>query len=156
MGEIYDLAAARNSTIVGGDDSDVGLGGYITGGGGHSPLSGQYGLAADNVLEFEVVTPSGETKILNECSNTDLYFAFRGVRSFLFSACSYHDGQKLIFYREEVRLLASSFQQLSKPFPYPPYHGPTSRYLRRRQTIPPSGKPQPTSIPSSPASFEAE
>jgi len=58
MFEIYDAAAAHNPMIVGANDPDVGLGGYLTGG-GHSPISGQYGLGADNVLEFEVVTPAG-------------------------------------------------------------------------------------------------
>ena len=79
MFEIYSAVAAHGSTIVGGEDPDVGIGGYLTGG-GHSPISGQYGLAADNVLEFEIVTPSGDIKTVNPCSNNDLFFAFRGVR----------------------------------------------------------------------------
>lgn len=78
MFEIYDAAAVHNSMIVGGEDPDVGLGGYLTGG-GHSLISGHYGLAADNILEFEVVTPAGDVVTLNQCSNTDLFFAFRGV-----------------------------------------------------------------------------
>ncbi|KAL8812484.1 MAG: hypothetical protein Q9223_007279 [Gallowayella weberi] len=77
MFEIYDAAAAHNSMIIGGQDPDVGLGGYLTGG-GHSPISGSYGLGADNVLEFEIVTPSGDVKIVNPCSSPDLFFAFRG------------------------------------------------------------------------------
>ena len=80
MFEIYDAAATHDSMIVGGEDPDVGLGGYLTGG-GHSLISGHYGLAADNILELEVVTPSGDTVILNQCSNTDLFFAFRGVNN---------------------------------------------------------------------------
>ena len=78
MFEIYDAAAAHNSMIVGGEDPDIGIGGYLTGG-GHSPISGHYGLAADNILEFQVVTPSGDVEILNQCLNSDLFFAFRGV-----------------------------------------------------------------------------
>ena len=78
MFEIYDAAATRDWMIVGGEDPDVGLGGYLTGG-GHSLISGHYGLAADNILEFEVVTPAGDILTLNQCSNTDLFFAFRGV-----------------------------------------------------------------------------
>ncbi|KAL8800514.1 MAG: hypothetical protein Q9200_007220, partial [Gallowayella weberi] len=78
MFEIYDAAAAHNSMIIGGQDPDVGLGGYLTGG-GHSPISGTYGLGADNVLEFEIVTPSGDVKIVNPCSSPDLFFAFRGL-----------------------------------------------------------------------------
>ncbi|KAI9706663.1 MAG: hypothetical protein M1836_003672 [Candelina mexicana] len=77
MGEIYEAAAAHNSTIVGGEDPDVGIGGYVTGG-GHSLISAQYGLAADNALEFDVVTPEGKVETLNECQNSDLFFAFRG------------------------------------------------------------------------------
>ena len=32
MGEIYDLAAVHGSMIIGGDDPDIGMGGYFTGG----------------------------------------------------------------------------------------------------------------------------
>ena len=83
MFEIYAAAAAHNSMIIGGQDPDVGIGGYITGG-GHSPISAQYGLAADNILELDVVTPSGDIKTLNQCSNMDLFFAFRGVSTLPF------------------------------------------------------------------------
>ena len=78
MGEIYKATAKYGAIVVGGDDPDVGMGGYLTGG-GHSPLSGQYGLAADNVLELEVVTPLGNIVTLNQCSYPDLFFSFRGV-----------------------------------------------------------------------------
>ena len=84
MGEIYETTAKYGSIVIGGDDPDVGLGGYLTGG-GHSPLSGHYGLAADNVLELEVVTPAGNVRVLNECSHPDLFFAFRGVSTDLVS-----------------------------------------------------------------------
>ncbi|KAL8776126.1 MAG: hypothetical protein Q9213_008381, partial [Squamulea squamosa] len=63
--------------IIGGQDPDVGIGGYLTGG-GHSPISGTYGLGADNVLDFEIVTPLGEIMTINACLNRDLFFAFRG------------------------------------------------------------------------------
>ncbi|KAI4254242.1 MAG: hypothetical protein LQ352_003196 [Teloschistes flavicans] len=77
MFELYDAAAAHGSMIVGGEDPDVGLVGHLTGG-GHSPISGTYGLAADNVLELEVVTPAGDIKTVNQCTNIDLFFASRG------------------------------------------------------------------------------
>ena len=64
--------------IAGGEDPDVGLGGYITGG-GHSLISGQSGLAAGDILEFFVVNPDGKIRALNQCSGTELFFAFRGV-----------------------------------------------------------------------------
>lgn len=77
MGEAYQEVAARNLSIVGGMSPDIAIGGYLTGG-GHSPLSGTYGLAADQVLEMQVVTARGEILTVNECQNTDLFWAVRG------------------------------------------------------------------------------
>ena len=70
--EIYDAADTNDSVIVGGEDPNVGLGGCLTGG-------GHYGLAADNILEFEVVTRAGDIVTLNQCSKPDLFFEVRGV-----------------------------------------------------------------------------
>jgi FAD/FMN-containing dehydrogenase len=61
-----------------GSSSTVSVGGYVTGG-GHGILSGQYGLAADAVLEMEIVTPGGQILVANECQNQDLFWANRGV-----------------------------------------------------------------------------
>src|SRR5690349_19375691 len=58
--EIYDAAAARGLRFVGGFCPTVGVAGGFVGGGGHGLLMGAYGLAADNTLEYEVVTPRGE------------------------------------------------------------------------------------------------
>ena len=77
MREIYAEAAKHNVITIGGMDPNVGFGGYLTGG-GHSPISGKYGLAVDQVLEMEVVTPSGEIVTANECQNSDLFWAMRG------------------------------------------------------------------------------
>ena len=77
-GDIYTAAHLQNVTFVGGTGDTIGLGGYLTGG-GHSPLSAFYGLAADQVLEMQVVLASGEVVIANEKCNTDLFWAMRGV-----------------------------------------------------------------------------
>lgn len=53
------------------------MGGYIQGG-GHSPLSSLYGLAADQVLSAEVVTPGGRFVTADLEQNTDLFWAIRG------------------------------------------------------------------------------
>jgi hypothetical protein len=53
------------------------IGGY-TQGGGHSPASHNYGLAADQVLEAEVVLANGQIVTASPCNYTDLYFAIRG------------------------------------------------------------------------------
>ena len=79
MLEIDEQAHLRNLTIVGGGAGTVGIGGYLTGG-GHSALSSTYGLAVDQVLEMEIVTPGGDILTINECQNTDLFWAMRGVR----------------------------------------------------------------------------
>ena len=78
MGEIYEFLGRRNETFVGGADPDVGIGGWLTGG-GHSPISAKYGLGVDNTLEMTVVNPSGEVVVANECENADLFWAMRGV-----------------------------------------------------------------------------
>lgn len=77
MLELYAATDAMNQTVVGGEAEGVGIGGYLTGG-GHSALSVSYGMAADNVLEVSLVTPSGQIVTANECQNIDLFYAFRG------------------------------------------------------------------------------
>lgn len=68
----------HNVTIAGGSARTVGAaGGYLTGG-GHSPFAHFYGLAADNLLEATVVTPSGDVKTLNSHSDPDHFWALRG------------------------------------------------------------------------------
>ena len=47
-------------------------------GGGFSILSPKYGLAADQTLEFEVVTMQGEHLIASPTQNEDLYWALSG------------------------------------------------------------------------------
>jgi hypothetical protein len=45
---------------------------------GHAPFSSKYGLAADNVLEFKVVTADGSLKVASSYSERDLFYALRG------------------------------------------------------------------------------
>lgn len=79
MLEAYAAAAATNHTVVGGGGRTVALGGFLTGA-GHSILAPAHGLATDQILEMDIVTPKGEILTLNECMNTDLFWAMRGVR----------------------------------------------------------------------------
>lgn len=78
MYDIYKLADQFGAAVVGGGARSVSVGGYITGG-GHGLLGPTYGLAADNVLQMEVVTPAGEVLVVNERQNQDLFWALRGV-----------------------------------------------------------------------------
>ncbi|KAK0616582.1 FAD binding domain protein [Immersiella caudata] len=76
--ELYTALGKKNLTAVIGASHTVGAaGGYIQGG-GHSPLGTWKGMAADNALEFEVVTAKGDLVTANSFQNPDLFFALRG------------------------------------------------------------------------------
>jgi FAD/FMN-containing dehydrogenase len=82
MRQLYHAATDRKLMIVGGDSATVSLGGYISGG-GHSVLSPWLGMAADQVVELEIVTADGNLIVANECSNPDIFWAARGVCAIL-------------------------------------------------------------------------
>ncbi|KAL0060963.1 hypothetical protein AAF712_012227 [Marasmius tenuissimus] len=72
------FANERGYAIVSGECPTVGFaGGYIQGG-GHSIITSAYGLAADQTLEFEVVTMRGEHLVASPTENEDLYWALSG------------------------------------------------------------------------------
>ncbi|KAJ5197634.1 hypothetical protein N7449_008113 [Penicillium cf. viridicatum] len=76
--EVYTFAAKHGHIAVGGSSKTVGaVGGYIQGG-GHGPVTHDFGLATDQVLEYKVVLASGEVVTANACSNVDLFTALRG------------------------------------------------------------------------------
>ncbi|KAF2273025.1 FAD-binding domain-containing protein [Westerdykella ornata] len=76
--ELYKFANEKGVVAVGGEGQTVGImGGYIQGG-GHSPLSSLFGMAADQVLSLEVVTPTGDFVTANATSEPDLFWALRG------------------------------------------------------------------------------
>ena len=76
--EAYEAAAEHGLRVLGGYCPTVGMvGGYVQGG-GHGPLAASYGLAADNTLEFEVVTVHGQHLIASPHENSDLYWALSG------------------------------------------------------------------------------
>ena len=74
----YEAAHALGYRIMGGTCPTVGLAGGYTQGGGHSVLSSTYGLGADNVLEWEVVTANGTHLTASPTSEPDLYWALSG------------------------------------------------------------------------------
>lgn len=76
--EAYTAAHASGYRLVGGDCPSVGIAGGYSQGGGHSPLASYHGLAADQVLEWEVVTPTGQHLIATPKQNADLYWALSG------------------------------------------------------------------------------
>ncbi|KAI9651893.1 MAG: hypothetical protein M1831_007515 [Alyxoria varia] len=77
--EVYTAADAAGYTAYGGDCPSVGVAGGYAQGGGHGLLTGKYGLAADQVLEWEVVTPKGKHVVAKPGSKyEDLYWALSG------------------------------------------------------------------------------
>ena len=76
--EAYVAADKAGLHVVGGTCPSVGISGGYSQGGGHSPLASRYGLAADQVLEWEVVTAEGKHLICNREQNSDLYWAMSG------------------------------------------------------------------------------
>ncbi|KAE8382346.1 hypothetical protein BDV26DRAFT_288632 [Aspergillus bertholletiae] len=74
---LYQGLEKYNLTTLGGRVADVGLGGYVLGG-GFSHLSPKYGLAMDNVFEYEIVLPNATVAVVNPQTHPDLYFALRG------------------------------------------------------------------------------
>ncbi|CAG8979299.1 hypothetical protein HYALB_00002422 [Hymenoscyphus albidus] len=76
--EAIEASAKVNQIILSGECSTVGLAGGYTAGGGHSALSTNFGLAADQTLSFEVVTAAGDLVTASRTENSDLYWAMSG------------------------------------------------------------------------------
>ncbi|KAJ7089173.1 FAD-binding domain-containing protein [Mycena belliarum] len=72
------FAEANNVTVVAGAERSVGASGGWLMGGGHGALANTLGLGVDRVLEFKIVTPTGQFLTANECQNSDLFWALRG------------------------------------------------------------------------------
>jgi hypothetical protein len=66
---LYTIGAAHGSVSVAGGWSQAG---------GHAWLSMEYGLGADNILEYKVLTADGNLTVANAVSNPDLFWAMRG------------------------------------------------------------------------------
>ena len=77
-GEALTVAHQAGYRLVGGECGSVGIAAGYSQGGGHSMLNTAYGMAADQVLEWEVVTALGETLIATPEQNSDLYWALSG------------------------------------------------------------------------------
>ena len=75
--EIYEALGSRNYAFPGGGCPTVGVAGLVLGGGwGYS--SRFLGLACDSLIEVEMINYEGKKLILNEQSNSDLFWACKG------------------------------------------------------------------------------
>jgi FAD/FMN-containing dehydrogenase len=76
-GDVYSTLDAQGVCVTGGRDANVGIAGFLTGG-GNSYYTGKTGMACDNVVNFEVVLGSGEVVNANENEHPDLWKALKG------------------------------------------------------------------------------
>lgn len=76
--DVIEAAQEHGLVVLGGSCPSVGLAGGYTQGGGHSILSTSFGLAADQVLEYNVVTADGKLVKASPEENADLYWALSG------------------------------------------------------------------------------
>jgi len=75
--ELNDAAGEHGLAVTGGAVSSTGVAG-LTLGGGLGWLMGRQGLAADNLIEVELVDADGQVRRVDEASDPDLFWALRG------------------------------------------------------------------------------
>lgn len=75
--DVHKALEGTNVTVVGGRIGEVGVGGYVVGG-GLSFLSTQYGWAANNIVSFDVVLANATVVTASNTSHPDLYQALKG------------------------------------------------------------------------------
>jgi FAD/FMN-containing dehydrogenase len=76
--DAYHAVTTRGGRYVqGGGCTTVGVAGLVQSG-GFGNFSKMYGTAAAGLLEAEIVTADGETRIANACTNPDLFWGIKG------------------------------------------------------------------------------
>jgi len=76
--DLDDVTCPRGLAAVNGSCTDVGIIGFMLGG-GFGFLSRTQGLAVDNCLQMEVVTPAGQRIVASPHEYRELFWALRGA-----------------------------------------------------------------------------
>ncbi|KAI2468961.1 FAD binding domain-containing protein [Annulohypoxylon bovei var. microspora] len=108
-GNVFTDLKKYGVTVTGGRDGDVGVGGFLLGG-GNSFFSGRMGFGCDSVVNFEVVLANGTIVNANNTANSDLWRALKGGSS-NFGIVTRYDMEAIpaqdIYY--ELRFLSSDY-----------------------------------------------
>ena len=75
--KLWNLTTLPRSLFPGGTCPTVALAGLILGG-GQGIVGRRYGLASDNILEYRMVNATGDIMMINNITNSDLFWALRG------------------------------------------------------------------------------
>lgn len=76
--DVYAALDSSTVNVVGGRVPGPGIGGFVTGGGGYSWLTNQYGLTGDTLLSVDMVLPNGTITTVSEATNPELFWAIKG------------------------------------------------------------------------------
>lgn len=74
--DVYPKLVDTTVNVVGGRVPGPGIGGFITGGGGFSWLTNQYGLTGDTLIQADMVLPNGT--LMTATEGSDLFWAIKG------------------------------------------------------------------------------
>ena len=86
--QAYDAVTTKGGAYVqGGGCTTVGVAGLVQSG-GFGSFSKHYGTAAAGLLEAEIVTADGKVRVVNACTNPDLFWALKGGGGGTFGAVS--------------------------------------------------------------------
>ncbi|KIM35568.1 hypothetical protein M413DRAFT_32425 [Hebeloma cylindrosporum] len=75
--DVFPQIEAHGAMFAGGRIAGVGVSGLATGG-GYSYKSNQFGLVSDNIVQYELVTYTGEILNVTSTSHPDLFFGLQG------------------------------------------------------------------------------
>ncbi|KAI0975795.1 FAD-binding domain-containing protein [Xylaria arbuscula] len=78
MDDAISFAHQHGVLFAAGSAGSLGASGGWLLNGGHSHIANTYGLAVDRILQLTIVTPDGQVRTANRCTNKDLFWALRG------------------------------------------------------------------------------
>jgi FAD/FMN-containing dehydrogenase len=133
--EVYQTAKARGLVVVGGNCLTVGIAGGYSQGGGHGMLASRYGLAADQVLRWDVVTAEGKLLVATPLQNADLYWALCGGGGGTYGVVV----SLTVRVYPDKRTSASNFAFTNEGVDQDTYYAAVSAYIKNSLTIADAG-----------------